>query len=242
MEFASIAPVKDKDGQITHFVAVKEDITERKLAQKLLREHNEKMQKELEMAAKIQRELLPIPPAGISNVSFTWRFKPSIFISGDMLNVFSLDQTHIAFYILDVMGHGISAALKAITLNYFLKPSRYQSLGYEEYAGIGGYADALLPPSLTLELLNGHFTDESLINLCTVFYGIIDTEQALLTYVRAGHCPPLLVRQSGGVEELCEGGPVIGISPKISYKNYSVKLEPGDKICFIYGWRYRSSR
>ncbi|HBV86735.1 MAG TPA: hypothetical protein DEF42_08830 [Desulfosporosinus sp.] len=230
-ESASIAPVKDKDGQITHFVAVKEDITERKLAQKLLREQNEKMQTELEMAAKVQRELLPVALAVKSNVTFAWRFKPSIYISGDMLNIFPLDQTHIGFYILDVMGHGISAALKAITLNYFLKPTKFQSLGSKEYAGIGAYDDAMLSPSLTLELLNERFTDESLINLCTVFYGIIDTEQSLLTYARAGHCPPLLVRQSGGVKELCEGGPVMGISKKISYKNYTVKLYPDDRIC-----------
>lgn len=230
-ESASIAPVKDNDEQITHFVAVKEDITERKLAQKLLREQNEKMQAELEMAAKVQRELLPVAIAGISNVSFAWRFKPSIYISGDMLNIFPLDQSHIGFYILDVMGHGISAALKAITLNYFLKPSRFLGLGSEEYTDLGAFADVMLPPSLTLELLNERFTDKSLINMCTVFYGIIDTQQSLLTYARAGHCPPLLVRQSGGVEELCEGGPVIGISRNISFKNHSVKLEPGDRIC-----------
>ncbi|HWQ41455.1 MAG TPA: PAS domain S-box protein [Desulfosporosinus sp.] len=230
-EFDSIAPVKDKDGQITHFVAVKEDITERKLAQKLLGEQNQKMQAELEMAGIVQRKLLPVVPAGISKVSFAWRFKPSIYISGDMLNIFQLDQSHIGFYILDVMGHGISAALRAIALNYFLKPLSFLSLGSEEYADSGAYADVMLQPSLTLELLNERFTDESLINLCTVFYGVIDTQQSLLTYARAGHCPPLLVHQSGGIEELCEGGPVIGISKNLSYKNYSVKLEPEDRIC-----------
>ena len=218
------APIYNNKGEVIVVIETLQDITERKLAEDALQERNEKVQTELKMAEKVQQGLLPKELPEVTGVSFSWEFKPSIYISGDMLNVFKLDENQIGFYVLDVMGHGISAALKAVTLSYLLQPLSYNN-------GIKNNSDELILPSQIFKNLNTRFSDEfKNVSFFTIFYGILDTQNYKLIYARAGHCPPLVITKNQQIIELEQGGPALGLSKDVTHKDYTLDLNPGDRL------------
>ena len=88
-----------------------------------LNENNEKLRiayetikKDLEAAAEVQKRLLPTVFPSIQGIEFAARFIPSKFVSGDIYNVFRLDEEHIGFYQIDVSGHGVTAAFFSVSL------------------------------------------------------------------------------------------------------------------------------
>ena len=185
------------------------------------------MQVELELAADVQRELLPKELPEVLGLNFAWEFRPSIYLAGDMLDIFQIDENHIGFYILDVMGHGIQAALKSVTLNYLLKPQP----GLQTLKGSPGETGGRLSPAATLKILNERFaTDYKDSGFFTLFYGIMNTQNHRLTFARAGHCPPVVVTESGSVRELTQGNPAIGFLNDTKYQDYVVELEAGDRV------------
>ena len=125
----SITPVHDRSGQVTHFIGVQSDITLRRNAEEALRQAkneleatNRRMKVELEMAARIQQSLLPPSEQHFAGVDFSWIFRPCLELAGDALNVMPLDDYRVAFYIIDVSGHGVGSALLSATLNRWLSP------------------------------------------------------------------------------------------------------------------------
>lgn len=99
---------------------------EKNLAEKnlILEVANEKLtaayqqiQRDLEAAAALQQKLLPRQNAVIGNYAFDWLFLPSKFIAGDILNFYQIHENYIAFYLLDVAGHGIPSAMLSFSLS-----------------------------------------------------------------------------------------------------------------------------
>lgn len=83
---------------------------------------NQRMKLDLTAAAEIQKSLLPSRPPQVPGISIGWEFRPCDELAGDILNVFQLDEHHLAFYVLDVSGHGVPAALLAVSLSRMLSP------------------------------------------------------------------------------------------------------------------------
>ena len=103
-------------------IAMVRDITARKRAERELRRANERMKADLEAAAQIQKSLLPNLSPVMEGVRFAWEVKPCEELAGDILNIFRLDEHHLGFYILDVSGHGVPAAMLSVTLHEVLSP------------------------------------------------------------------------------------------------------------------------
>jgi len=80
------------------------------------------MAEDLNSAAQVQRAFLPHVLPKIENIEFAWHFKPCEQLAGDILNIIKLDEKHIAVYLLDVSGHGVSAALLAVAVSKLLSP------------------------------------------------------------------------------------------------------------------------
>lgn len=219
------APIYNSEGEKIAVIETLNDITERKLAEEALLEKNQSMQKELELAAKVQHELLPQELPEVYGTSFAWEFKPSIYVAGDIFNIFKLGNNHVGFYILDVMGHGVQAALKAVTISYFLKPISNQNKCSQVDASI------LYSPSEVLNTLNERFSSSSKnVSFFTIFYGILNLQNNMLTYARAGHCPPIVITNDKEITELGQGGPAVGLSKDAVYKDYIFELMSRDKL------------
>ena len=103
-------------------IALVRDMSERKRAEEALRRVNERMREDLEAAASVQESLLPAASPDLPGVSFAWTFKPCEELAGDILDVLQLDEDRVGFYVLDVSGHGVVAALLSVTLNRVLSP------------------------------------------------------------------------------------------------------------------------
>jgi len=174
------------------------------------------MHKDLEIAGKIQHSMLPAPDLDHKNVSLFASLTPAADIGGDFFDYFFIDQTHLAFLIGDVSGKGISAAL-------FMAVSRslLRSNGLEK-----------ISPAKCLEKTNQMLTHNNDAGMfVTVFYGIVDLENGHLVYINAGHNPPYIVRNKGGLESLEKTGDMaLGIFEENIYHQKETRLHSGDTI------------
>ncbi len=81
---------------------------------------NERMNRDLEAAARVQASLLPNDPVDIEGAEFIWQYRPCDELAGDGLNVFKHDNEHVAMYVMDVSGHGVAAALLSVSVTHHL--------------------------------------------------------------------------------------------------------------------------
>lgn len=184
--------------------------------------------KDLAIAAKMQRALLPVKQGKKAFVSVEWYFEPSNSVGGDLLNILQLDADHIAFYIFDVSGHGIQAALMAVSINRLLSAhgggrNLVQKLSGEPYS-----------PIEVLTKLNEEFLmiDDDF-HYFTITYGVFNTSTGVIKFVRAGHTPLLLQRANGNFQIIEEGDFPLGIIEGAVFNEYEISLETNDRL-FLY--------
>ncbi len=216
LEYLDIAGKRLDTGvepQPPHILWTSVNVTERQ-------HHLDRMRHEMELASHLQGAFLPQHLPVKKGIDVAWEYIPSDFLAGDMINVTMIDDSHMAFYLLDVMGHGISAALNAFAINYFIRSS--------------GNADEVvyaLQPGELLTRLNAKFSDFYLTeSYFTIFYGVVDLSTNDLTYAKGGHPSPLLLHEDGVVASLDQGDMPLGILADTKYQAYQVMLQPGDKL------------
>ena len=210
------SPVKDSNGKINAAVEVFRNVTrERKLELELI-ERNKKISKDLHFARRIQEKVLPKRGA-IENVTVDYIYKASEMLSGDMFDIFRIDERSLGIYICDVAGHGIAASM----MTMFIKET------------MRSIKDEIRNPSEALEELHKRFTalDLEADKYFTIFYGVYDKETHKLTYSNAGHnCYPIKFN-SGHAEPLkIKGYPITMLFGEVTYKEKEVSLEKGDKV------------
>ena len=184
----------------------------------------DKIDEELRMAVKIQREFLPktLPTPGGFNFGTLWR--PAGYVGGDIYDVVELDDEHLGVFIADAVGHGVPAALMTI----FIK----QATPLREITpGVGpGYR--VVPPGEALAALNVAMIeqDAGAASLGTAAYGVIHRPTRTLRYASAGHPAAALLRQTGGTEWLDPEGAMLGVFPDEVYSEAVVELHPQDRL------------
>jgi phosphoserine phosphatase RsbU/P len=233
----SITPIRDDDGQVTHFIGIQSDITGRKDAEEQLKKAKKeleiaygRMKKELELAGRIQQSLLP--PAGfqMEGVHLAWILRPCDELAGDALNVVNLDGTHLGIYMIDVSGHGVGAALLSVTLSRVLSPLPERSCLFRPLpAPSKGFA--LSPPAEVAEYLNRQFPMDMQTNqYFTFFYGILDTQSGLFRYVNAGHPAPILIEKDSVPVMLPGNGYPVGMFPQPAYREEVYHFHSGQRL------------
>jgi len=187
-----------------------------------LNSYMRRIDEELRLAARLQRDFLPKSMPEVGRVRFHTLFRPAGYVSGDLYDVMRLDERNVGFYLADAVGHGVPAAL----LTMFVK----QALQTKEIIAGGGYR--LLDPSEALRGLNARLIDQNLSNatFATALYGTIDVDTLMLTVSRAGHPAPILLRADGTAEPLEPEGSLLGIFPDETYDARTVQLRPGDRV------------
>lgn len=210
------SPIIDDDGNINYAVEVLRDVTkEKELENRILRQ-NLKLQQDLDMARKLQMQLLP-QDIRFPSLDFSYLYHPCDDLSGDMVNIFQIDREHIGIYIADVSGHGVSASMLTIFLTSALNKKIYS-------------------PSRALYRLfkqfnSGDFDKNSYI---TVFYGIYNIQTHVLNYSNAGHnCIPIICGPEGIQKLYMPGIPVSNWMDKPRYYDSAVYLRPGERF-FLY--------
>lgn len=233
----SITPVRGADGEVTHFIGVQSDISEQKRAEAALRAAKEALEKagkeirrDLQAAARIQRSLLPMTLPQLERWRFAWTFRPSAELAGDTLNIFSIDQEHVAVYLVDVSGHGVAAALLSVTLSRWLSTIPGQvTLLTPDGQSATGYR--LAAPVEVARRLNQQFPlNIQTPQYFTLVYGLLNTRTGEFRYVSAGHPPLVYVPNSGTPEVLSVAGFPIGLVDGVDYDEQKIKLGRGDRL------------
>jgi sigma-B regulation protein RsbU (phosphoserine phosphatase) len=187
----------------------------------------ETIRADLDAAARMQRSLLP--PAGtIHGIQCNSLFLPASVVAGDVFNFFSIGLNSVGFYLLDVSGHGIPAAMLSVTLSKVLttRPEASSPLVAPTQSGS---AYDIRPPHEALSEMNDRFQDQDDMYF-TMVYGVLDKDSGCLRLAQAGHPAPILLRRNGPPEPLGDGGFPLGMLPDRSFDALEYHVEKGDRL------------
>ncbi|MDE3167854.1 MAG: SpoIIE family protein phosphatase, partial [Acidobacteriota bacterium] len=182
------------------------------------RAEQERLRRELEMAARVQRRLLPERCPAIEGLDLACHCEPMREVGGDYFDFLPLDDGHLGLVTADVAGKGMPAALVMAALAASLRSQAHQCAGRA----------ARLAEALNAQM--HAWTDTS--KFVTMFYGCLDLSARRLCYCNAGHNLPLLARGAGRrIAPIPDaGGPVLGILPHTRYEEGVLDLEKGDVL------------
>lgn len=177
---------------------------------RLLEAELEHKARELDMAARVQRSILPQASPTLHRLATAWYYEPTTEVGGDLYDVVPLSGGRTFLFVADAMGHGVQAALAISIVKATL--SAYLGVG-DDLAGLLTRLDEAIAG-----LLDGRFV--------TAAACVIDPESRRLRYALAGH-PPFLVSGPSGVRTVGEGSLPLGTGLGQSYRSDEVALDPG---------------
>jgi phosphoserine phosphatase RsbU/P len=216
---------------VTHFIGVQSDVTEEQNARDALRDANrelrsanDRLRRDLEAAARVQRSFLPSRLPEVQGARLASMFRPCTELAGDMFNALSLDGGRIGLYVLDVSGHGVASSLLSVTVSHMISAGGDPSVD-------GPDGSILRLPAKALERLNRQFpTAPETAQYFTIVCAVYDPATREFRYALAGHWEPILVPREGPAARLAPGGLPIGLFPDATYSEESVRLNPGERV------------
>jgi serine phosphatase RsbU (regulator of sigma subunit) len=136
---------------------------------------------------QVQFKMLPPAIFNCGEYQFSHVLYPSEFMSGDFVDYFSVDEHKVVFYIADVSGHGVASAFVTVYLKRFIS-SRLERYQRDNQATV-------VDPAAVLSQLNKELLKDKVGKHIALFYAVLDTETAALTYANAGAFPwPMLLQ------------------------------------------------
>jgi len=183
---------------------------------------------DLKAAAWMQERLLPAPTLQAHGVRCEWRLQPSGYVAGDIFNFFVMDEKQVGFYLLDVSGHGVPAAMLSVALGMMLTPDATHGSPLKSYNRDTGLFEVLLPDHAIRELNRRFQLKDD--RYFTMIYGLFDTHSSILRMAQAGHPSPILIRKDGRLQILGSGGMPIGVWPDIEFDCFDVSIKHGDRL------------
>src|ERR1017187_5287410 len=178
----------------------------------------EKVLRDLALAAEVQKRLLPRQGLETTIASLTGLNLPARSVGGDYYDFLDLGDDHTGIALADVAGKGIAAALIMSVVQASLRV-----ISSERDIGL---------PQLAAKMNYFLYRSTGPNSYATFFYAQLDQQTRELHYVNAGHNAPYLLRAGGDspVEELTTGGTIIGMFPKTSYEEGTLALHAGDVL------------
>jgi serine phosphatase RsbU (regulator of sigma subunit) len=176
------------------------------------------LKNDLEIARDIQQAMLPeglFTAPGIETVGIS---RPANTVGGDFYDILPKPDGRVVIAVGDVAGKGSPAALLMALLLAMLRT----------------LVDEALEPADLVTRLNVQVTRHAPgTRFITLWYGVFDPKTGVLTYVNAGHMPPLLLRNDGTCERLTAGGIALGMFDHSTYSTGQVIIQP-DELVAIY--------
>jgi sigma-B regulation protein RsbU (phosphoserine phosphatase) len=172
------------------------------------------LERELAVAAEIQRALLPPRHFTSGPIEIAGTMIPCRAIGGDFYEYLELAEGHMSFAVCDVAGKGPGAALLAAAIQ----------------AVLGASADSLLGPGEAMARLNRIMLRRSVDRrFATIAYGVLEPN-GRLRLTSAGHNPAYIIHVDGTLTKINKGGLVVGAFPALEYEEDDLMLSPGDRL------------
>lgn len=189
-----------------------------------IEETQRRLNAELAEAEKYVRSILPAP-GPTRDLATAWLFQPSTELGGDSFGHHWIDDDHLAVYLLDVVGHGLAAALVSVTAINIVRSMSLPGVDFRD-------------PGATLTALNAAFLMENQGDMYfTIWYGVWEASTRTLKFASAGH-PPSLLRhrplgsKPGSIEALRGAGVILGGMPGTKYRTFE-KMIPGPARLYL---------
>ncbi|MFT6470830.1 PP2C family protein-serine/threonine phosphatase [Neptuniibacter pectenicola] len=193
------------------------DLIEKKLH---YRNELEKSLSELQIdqqaALQIQQNMLPDKELNVGGLLARYLLIPSLYLSGDFVDVVSIDADKTMFYLADVSGHGASSALVTVLLKNMtnrLVRNYNRSSSFD-----------ILSPVSTLYRINSELLDTGLGKHLSIFVGLFDNSDASLTYAVGGHHPMPILTDKTGTRFLEGRGMPVGLFPEPLFDERKLQL------------------
>jgi len=179
------------------------------------------LSEQLRLAGLVQQDFLPTRLPNTDETQWATVFLPAEWVSGDIYDVARIDEQHIGFYVADVVGHGMPAALLTIFLKQALVMRETVANNYRVFS-----------PAEVVKNLNLRMTAQKLsgYQFATCCYCLLNIKTLQLTYARAGHPHPIVIRLGEPPRQLEVQGSLLGIFEQADYAQETVQLQPGDKL------------
>ena len=172
-----------------------------------------RLEEDMRIAAEIQTSLLPRGAPRIEGWELVGSNRPSRTVGGDYYD-FGRRGDEVLLVLGDVSGKGTGAALLMTVLRAAVRAH------WADESASGAVQE--INRTVHENVPSGKFV--------TFFLGRLDPGEGRLTYVNAGHNPPLLIRADGSLETLTEGGMVLGMFESVHYDEGTAELAPGDAL------------
>src|SRR5215204_4287736 len=175
----------------------------------------ERFERELALASEIQQRFQPTAPPHVNGYELQGISFPCYEIGGDYYDFIEREDGRLVIALGDVSGKGTAAALLMSSLHAAIHA---QSASHDSLVA-------------TISAVNRYLADNIPANrFVTLFYAELDPESGALSFLNAGHNPPLIVHSAGTVEQLAAGGLPLGIKPDAEYREGRTQLQHGDVL------------
>jgi serine phosphatase RsbU (regulator of sigma subunit) len=174
------------------------------------------LQEDQNAGRQVQMNMLPVTPWEVDGLRFAHQIIPSLYLSGDFVDYFRVDERRVAFYLADVSGHGASSAFVTVLLKFMTTRLLYESR-----------RNGMLPefkPSEVLGHINRGLINTKLGKHVTMLGGVIDEENRKLTYSIGGHLPLPVLYSEGKASYLAGKGLPVGLFEEASYDDRIIDL------------------
>lgn len=206
------------DAVMEHGEAVEDQLAQQNL---LLERTQQRLDAELADAARYIVSMLPEKRETLPKTD--WLLVPSTELGGDSFGYRRIDDDHFAFYLIDVCGHGVGAALLSVAVINVLRSSAMTSADFRD-------------PAQVLAALNDMFPMERQGNMFfTIWYGVHDASTGTLRYSTGGHPPAILLRAGETQPEqlITYGNMAIGAFPDVEFDSASIEVGSGDRLLLL---------
>jgi phosphoserine phosphatase RsbU/P len=183
-----------------------------------------RLDEDLAAAGATQRSVLPSRSLVTSAYAVSSAFVPSQHVSGDMFGYFEFEDGKVGFFLIDVAGHGVRAALLAASLGHMISKDYF----CEAACMLSGAPS----PAELISRLNLHFVSPAHEErYFTMICGALDPLRHQLTISIAGHPPPLLIHSEGRAEWVEHGSFPVGLFGDAKFFNLTLPFSRGDRLC-----------
>jgi serine phosphatase RsbU (regulator of sigma subunit) len=188
------------------------------------------LEREFEIGREIQAGFLPETLPQPVGWEIAASLKSAREVTGDFYDAFELTDGKIGLVIADVCDKGLGAALFMTLFRSLIRA--VSNIDFFTNSAYASSVDPAIRIENAISLTNNYIaeTHGETNMFCTIFFGILDTNSGVMTYVNGGHLPPILINQQGVKEKLTLTGPAVGLAVGTNYTVGEVKFEYGEML------------
>jgi serine phosphatase RsbU (regulator of sigma subunit) len=221
-----LRPVEDKEAL---FRSIERCVRQRQLRRELqesrqrleaanneLRGTVKMLEQDQQAGRQVQMRMLPATPLVIGDYVLSHTVIPSLYLSGDFTDYFTVGENCVTFFMADVSGHGSSSAFATVLLKNLFARKRSDLLRRDDAT--------VMSPVAMLKSANRELLDLSVGKFATMVVGLLDMRENTLRYSVAGHLPQPVLVSSEGARYLPGEGSAVGLMEEAQFEEHMIEL------------------